>query len=156
MKQSLGPLEQPTVASPTLPEELDDVTDMQLINLMVAFTRWADYSQTRLAAAEIDESAAEEALAVARSLNLIRFMPSAEALRKREDTMTGAKALVEQQADVVELRQHRLNAYAYRKTLQPRHDAFVRDAAVLSRELTRRTDRTPMENRSSRWGGSRG
>lgn len=55
--------------------------------------------------------------------------------------------------DVSRTRQEQLDAYAYRKLLEARHEAFVRDAAVVSRELTRRVDREAPERRTNRWGG---
>lgn len=155
-KLSLGPVDQPPHRPPELPDDLTDLNDPQVTNLMVEFTRWADYSAMQLAMAEIDEEAAEEMLRTARAIGLIKAMPSAEALRRKEESMTSAKAQVEQTDEVSALRQNRLNAYALRKMLLPRHEAFVRDANVLSRELTRRTDRVGSERRSSWLGGSRG
>jgi hypothetical protein len=56
-----------------------------------------------------------------------------------------------QDPDVARTRQQQLDAYAYRKLLEARHEAFVRDAAVVSRELTRRVDRDGPTRRNDRW-----
>lgn len=113
---------------------------------------WADFSASQLAFAEVDENAAKAALDEKKDIILIRHMPSSEALRKREETMTRVKAEVDTHADVVELQQKFLNAYALRKLLNVTFERYDRDAALLSRELTRRTGgQDPKQRRVSRW-----
>jgi hypothetical protein len=100
----------------------------------------------------VDEEVANELLSRAKSLALLRYMPTSEALKKREDTMTRVRAEVEaNDPDVANFSQQRLNAYAFRKLLEPRYEAYVRGQAVVSRELTRRVDREGPSRRDRRW-----
>lgn len=56
-----------------------------------------------------------------------------------------------QDPDVLRTRQQQLDAYAYRKLVESVHESHVRDAAVVSRELTRRVDREGPTRRNDRW-----
>lgn len=142
----------PGGGSPVLPEDPTTLDDSQLMVLFTRFVAWADFSASQLAFAEVDENAAKAALDEKKDIILIRHMPSSEALRKREETMTRVKAEVDTHADVVELQQKFLNAYALRKLLNVTFERYDRDAALLSRELTRRTGgQDPKQRRVSRW-----
>lgn len=113
---------------------------------------WADFSASQLGFAEVDESAAKAMLDEKRDILLIRRMPTSEALRKREDTMTRVKTEVDTEPEVIDLQQRHLNAYALRKLLNVTFERYDRDASLLSRELTRRTGgQDPKQRRASRW-----
>lgn len=43
---------------------------------------------------------------------------------------------------------------AYRKVIEMTYDNAVRNGELLSRELTRRVNRTPRDGRADRWGGA--
>lgn len=98
--------------------------------------------------AAIDERAAETLYDKAKAIAVVKGWTGG-----KEDRVTLAKARMEEDDDVVAYRQDLLDAYAYRKLLEARHEAFVRDAAVISRELTRRVDREAPERRGNRWAG---
>lgn len=142
----------PADASPELPEDPTALDDAALMTLFTKFVAWADYSATHLALAEVDEATVKTLLDAKKDVLLIRHMPSSEALRKREDTMTRVRAEVDTDAEVLDLEQQRLNAYALRKLLAATFERYDRDAALLSRELTRRTGgQDPKTRRASRW-----
>lgn len=101
-------------------------------------TAWADFSGSQLALAEVDERMSDRAQRRAEDMALLRLMPSSEALRKREETMTAVKAQVSQDPDVVKWRDKNDIDYARRKLLMGMYERYERDAAFLSRELTRR------------------
>lgn len=98
--------------------------------------------------AAIDEKAAEYAYETSKAISVVRGWSGT-----KDDRVALAKARMEEDDDVVDARQKYLDAYAYRKLLESRHEALVRDAAVVSRELTRRVDREAPQRRSDRWGG---
>lgn len=135
---------------PSLPADLTELGDENLIDLMVKLTRWADFAGSQLALAEIDHRASERLLDRAGDIALLRGMPTADALRKREDTMTRVKAEVNTDDAIIELQQEEMTRYAKRKLLAAEYESMQRDAAVVSRELTRRTEREPTSRRSNR------
>lgn len=151
-KAGLFLVPRPGDESPELPEDPTSLDDAALMTLFTKFVAWADYSATHLALAEVDESAVKALLDAKKDMLLIRHMPSSEALRKREDTMTRVRAEVDTDGDVIDLEQQRLNAYALRKLMTAMYERYDRDAALLSRELTRRTGgQDPKTRRASRW-----
>jgi hypothetical protein len=83
---------------------------------------------------------------------LLRLMPSSEALRKREDTMTRVKAEVDTHDEVMELQQNGHTAYARKKLANTVYERYDRDWFVLSREITRRSGgQDSKSRRASRW-----
>lgn len=137
----------PAFEIPKLPIKLSDYTDDRLMQLFVALTRWTDHLAGRVAEAEVDERAAEAVLNKAQSLVLLSNWSGAAG-----DRVTLAKA----QRDVdpeVEKRQGLYDtAHAYRKMLSVLFASTERDAAVVSRELTRRVGRREdHDRRTSRW-----
>jgi hypothetical protein len=97
--------------------------------------------------AAVDERTADTLYDKAKAVSMVRGYGG------KEDRVTMAKARLEDDADVQRFRQEQLDAYAYRKLVEARHEAFVRDAAVVSRELTRRVDRDAPQRRGERWAG---
>lgn len=111
------------------------------------FTRWADYSGGQLAVADVDEAFAVEYIDKLKAMGLVQTYGE-------KGGVTRARA--EKRLDPVyeEAMQEKLNAYARRKLIAARHEAFERDAAQVSRELTRRTEREPSVRRTARYGGA--
>lgn len=72
-----------------------------------------------------------------------------------KDSVTAAKAARANDPAVLRAEERLLFAYALRKVLTARHEAFERDAFAVSRELTRRLGRDPVERRTHRFGGGR-
>lgn len=117
------------------------------MGLFVALTRWTDYLAAAVAEAEIEERAAEAVLNKAQALVLLRDWGGG-----RDERVTLAKA----QRDIdpeVERRQEAYDAaHAKRKMIAVLYSSTERDAAVVSRELTRRVGRREdHDRRVHRW-----
>lgn len=130
---------------PSLPDDLTELDDAELMSLLALFTRWADYSGAQLAMAFVDERIADSVYDRAKALSTVRDWGG------KEDRVNLAKARLELDDDVQECAQERHRTYAYRKLVESVHESHVRDAAVISRELTRRVDRDGPTRRNDRW-----
>ena len=138
--------------SPVLPEDPTALDDSQLMALFSQFMAWVDYSATHLGLAEVDEAMWKNLLDEKRDLLLLRLMPTSEALRKREDTMTRVKAEVDTHHELTSLAQEHATAYARRKLFATMNARYDNDAFVLSREITRRSGgQDAKQRRASRW-----
>ena len=133
--------------------DLTDLEDGALMDQLVKLTRWADYSGGQLALADVDEAFAKQYVEQLTAQNLVETW-EAGADDKKKPGVTVARAAKASDPVYVEAKQEQLNAYARRKLLSARHEAFERDAAVVSRELTRRLERSPSERRTARYGGA--
>jgi hypothetical protein len=96
-----------------------------------------------LAVAEVDESYAEE------FLNRVKAIKALSASAEKSVTLMKAKAY--QDEDFLEAHQRYQEAYAYRKLIKVKYDNAERNSGLLSRELTRRTNRDPRERRVERY-----
>lgn len=142
----------PGDGSPELPEDPTALNDSDLMKVFGRFTAWADYLAGQLALAEVDERTLHALAEKQESLVMLRHRPTTEQLRKGEVTMTLIKAEVAQNMDVIERWQEHATVYARRKLLNTMFERADRDAAYLSRELTRRTGgQDPKQRRASRW-----
>lgn len=111
-------------------------------------TGWAGYLSGQVATAEIDERAAEATLDTAEAVALVRSREDADA----KALATILKAQRDLDPAVVEMRQEVANRYAYRKLVGVLFTNVERDAALVSRELTRRTGSYEAKpRRESRW-----
>ena len=158
-RQSLPIPRRPRTETPELRGDLTDLEDSALMDLLVLFTRWADFSGGQLAVADVDERFASAYVDQLKAIGLIESWGGEEevgprgGVRKR--TVTEMRAAKQSEPMYREAIQAKLNAYARRKMLTAVHEAFERDAAVVSRELTRRLERSPSERRTARYGGAR-
>lgn len=122
------------------------------------FTRWADYSGGQLAVADVDERYADAYVDQLKAKHLIETWDAGdddERPKSKRPGVTVARAGKAMDPIYQEAVQAKLNAYARRKLLAARHEAFERDAAVVSRELSRRIERDPSARRTARFGGAR-
>lgn len=106
------------------------------MGLLVKFTRYADYVQGLLVLAEIDESAAASIL----ELEKARFLAGSWT-GESTDRVAVQKAQATADPAVTKLEGEYEMARAKRKLRQVLFDSLTRDAAVVSRELTRRVGR---------------
>lgn len=125
----------PDSQPPTLQTDIDDLTDKQLMDLFVRFTRWTDYFQNQLAIEEIYEHHAEMEIRRLEGLYLTRNRPE-----KASEAVTWVRASMETDPEIRHYRDALKLYYARRKLKQMLFESSERDAAVVSRELTRRTD----------------
>lgn len=129
---------------PELPEDPTELGDSELMRLFVQLTKWSEYLGAQLAVAEVDERYADA------SLEQVKAVKS---LGSTSKTVSGAKAAAMADPDYQAAQQDYNERHAYRKLV---HVSFInaeRNSALLSRELTRRVNRTEREGRSDRWGG---
>lgn len=120
------------------------------------FTRWADYSGAQLALADVDEKYAEAYVDQLKARGLVEGAWASE-----DDKPTKRPTLAELRANKAldpvyqDAITAKLEAYARRKLIGARHEAFERNASVVSRELSRRIERDPSARRTARMGGAR-
>lgn len=132
----------PDVADqPKLPEDLSDLDDEALMNEYALFTAWADYANAQVGLATIAEREAE------RHHDYITGLFWSDQPRTKPVTLIKAEAA--QEPGIMEAAEALDKATAYRRVVSGLAAFYERDAAVLSRELTRRTqpDRTAKRDR---------
>lgn len=94
--------------------------------------------------AEVDERSADAYLARVKAIKALA--------NSTEKTVTAAKARAWEDEDFVTAHDTFQEAHAYRKLVQVRYENAERSSGLLSRELTRRVNRTSREDRVDRWG----
>jgi len=113
------------------------------MELLAALTKWQDYASGVLVLIEIDETSAKARLDVA----MARFTVAAE--KGETVTLTKAKALLD--PAMAEIKDELATLTAQRKAHEVMVEVFARDAAVVSREITRRTSSAGPNNRADRY-----
>ena len=141
--------ERPGSDMPTLPLELDDLTDASLMSVYSETVAWVNYAKAELAKAEILE---EGALSALRQTEAEALLDQWDSVNKG-DRVTMAKARRDIDPLVVEHHHRHLQARAYRKMVDTVFDRGERNANVLSRELSRRISVAPTERRLQ-WTGA--
>jgi hypothetical protein len=116
---------------PALPDDLSDLDDVALMNEFSLFTAWADYANAQVGLATIAEREAERELDYKTGL----FWSD----QPRTKPVTTIKAEAAQEPQVRAAQETLDKATAYRRMVSEIADRYERDAMVLSRELTRRT-----------------
>ncbi len=132
----------PKYEQPTVPSDLDDLGDGELMKLFSQLTAWAAYTAGQLACAEVDERHSETEMDKQRAL---------AALKEGTKSVTEAKARAWEAPEFVGAQEWYFEAHAYRKLLQVVYDNADRFANLVSRELTRRVSREPTERRERRY-----
>jgi hypothetical protein len=126
----------------------DDITivgDEQLMQNFIRFTAWQNYAATQLAEAEVTEERLDRLVRQLEAEHMVMNWSAAK------DKVTLSKAQQSTDAGIVHARREQMEAYAKRKLIQVVVANCERSAAALSRELTRRLGRDPVERRSMRW-----
>ena len=144
--QGIEPPSQPKYKHPTLPTQLAEVSDRDLIDFMVRYTRWADYFSAQVTYEEISEAQAEKAVKRLEELYMLQHRPE----KPQSGDLTLLKAEMQQDGDILEAREAARTVYARRKLQQMLMEAAERDEAVCSRELTRRTEMDKSRRRADR------
>jgi hypothetical protein len=114
------------------------------MELFAQFVAWQNYANTEFVQAEIAE---ERALSHQKHVEAVAMLT----LNPQVGKVTVARAEQAASPEVERARQNYLNAYAQRKMTQLVMDNCERCAALVSRELTRRVGREPLERRQMRW-----
>lgn len=126
--------DKPNADRPTLPEDLSTLADEDITQLMTEFTAWGDYASAQVGLAVIAERECEMELDV---VTAEVWKESLDANPKMSVTVLKTVALTVEK--VRKARGSYEDAYAYRRLMSDVADRFEKDALVLSRELTRRT-----------------
>ncbi len=142
--QGLDLPEKPVSGMPKLPDGLTNISDVALMESYAEFVAWSDYTTSQVAAAAIDERAAQANLDAKEAEVMLR-----EWTGKTGDRVTLQKAKAAADPDIIEARKAVDERYAYRKLAESIATAMERNAQMLSRELTRRTsfDKTTTRGR---------
>ncbi len=142
--QGLGLPEKPVSGLPKLPDALTTMTDVELMESYAEFVAWSDYTTSQVAAAAIDERAAQAYLDAIEAEVMLRDWSG-----KTGDRVTLQKARAAADPAIIEARKQVDERYAYRKLAESIATAMERNAQMLSRELTRRTsyDKTTLRGR---------
>ena len=135
--------EQPDNEIPDPPSDLGELFDDDLMELFAEWTAWTNHLAGVFAVAEIDEEATEAYVKQVEAFALVSANPG-----KGEVMKTRAEQSMSE--DVVDAREARLRAYAYRKATEVLYNNAERNAALISRELTRRVGRDGPERRERR------
>lgn len=142
-QQGIGVPSKPEYDIPLLPVELTDESDEGLMLLFSKLTAYADFVSVQVSCAQVDERALEKRLS---AMEAEKMLSSGG---KTENRVTFARAQVATDPDVVSLKEQIERVHAYRKLIESMAGNIERDAALVSRELTRRTSSSSL--RSSRW-----
>jgi hypothetical protein len=118
---------------PSLPRDITSVTDEALMDLFVNVTSWVDYLSVQVACAQVDERSAQKALDLAEANAMASGWTGG-----RDARVALAKAKLATDPNVVALSEDLDDKHAYRKLIETLANNLERDAALVSRELTRR------------------
>jgi hypothetical protein len=129
---------------PELPRDLADVPDRPLMELFSTYVQWNNYLDVIFVDAEVAEAQAETNVKIYEATSMTGWDP--------KDKVTFARAERDADPEMVRLRREFEQAKAYRKMLGVMSNNMERGAALLSRELTRRVGRAPVEGRLAGWG----
>lgn len=132
----------PDFEVPTFDTDLTALPDDHLMSLFAELTAWADHLHGQVALAV---SAEKEAARDSERLESAAMLAG----WKTKTPVAVLKALVDVDEDVSEARKHQLVAESFRRMVSTLADNVERDAALVSRELTRRT--AGHSQRSGRW-----
>lgn len=133
---------------PDLPEDLTEVDDQTLMSLFSQFVQWQDYASSQKVWVEMEEDEAAADLEQAKAM----------ATRKPEDVKSRdpigqlIKAEIAKDPLVIAKTEQYRRAHYLRKMTGNLAEGLERRAALISRELTRRTNNEPLRRRDARWG----
>ena len=138
--------EQPQFGLPQLEPNLDALSDPSLMALFVQLTRWSDFLQTQVTIEEIRERYADAQVRKLEGLFMTANKPD-----RVSEAVTWVRAQMELDPAVAAARDTLRVVYSRRKLKEMLFESAERDAAVVSRELTRRSDsRSPGYRRADR------
>lgn len=125
----------PNVEQVVLPDDISDLSSEQLAEKFTALTAWTNYIESQFAIATIAEHNAERALREHKEIALTTRGPA-----ERGERITAIKAQIDAQSDTRELSREHDNAYAFRKMVEMVKTNHERSLALVSREITRRSN----------------
>lgn len=129
-------IRRPTMDVGDLPSDITMLSSEQLGEKFTVLTAWADYAATQLAVAQVEERSAQKKLDYLQNKLLVQKMGAAA----KGDRITLVKAQIAVDQDVLDLELDYEEKYAYRKLVEMMLSNYERDIALVSRELTRRSN----------------
>jgi hypothetical protein len=129
-------IQKPTMSVGNLPADITLLSSEQLGEKFTVLTAWADYASTQLAIAQIEERSAQRKLDLLENKLLVQRMGTAV----KGERITLVKAEIAVDETVQGLAMDYEEKYAYRKLVEMMLANYERDIALVSRELTRRSN----------------
>jgi hypothetical protein len=108
----------------------------ELSALFTRLTAWSNFVAGQLAASQVDEKVLEKR----RDMLEAKLLIMKDTSKVKGERVTMMKAQVMADPDFIDVEERYMNAYAYRKMLEVVYNNFERDVALVSREITRRTN----------------
>jgi len=119
-----------------LPQDITAISSEELGELFTKLTAWTDYIASQLVHAQLDERAALKALELSENLMLVKRMGASN----RGERVTTVKAEIATDEKIIALSNQYEEKYAYRKLVEMLLNNHERDLALVSREITRRSN----------------
>ncbi len=142
--QGMTFIDKPDDELPEMPRDITDLTDTSLMTLYAEVVAWAEYSSSQMSAAVIDEKAAQRKADQAEALATSQLMLAGS-------SATAARNEAKLNQDVIDAYNYLFEAEAYRRMVETIVTSCDRNAAMISRELTRRTSGERQRRAGSTW-----
>jgi hypothetical protein len=121
---------------PHMPKDISLLESDELSALFTRLTAWSNFVAGQLAASQVDEKVLEKR----RDMLEAKLLIMKDTSKVKGERVTMMKAQVMADPDFIDVEERYMNAYAYRKMLEVVYNNFERDVALVSREITRRTN----------------
>jgi hypothetical protein len=121
---------------PLMPGDISVLDSEALSELFTKLTAWSNFVAGQLAAAEVDEKYLEKR----KNTLEAKLLLAKDGDKVKGERITLIKAQVNADPMIVELDEQLMKNYAYRKMVEVIANNFERDVALVSREITRRTN----------------
>jgi hypothetical protein len=119
-----------------MPKDISLLESDELSALFTRLTAWSNFVAGQLAASQVDEKVLEKR----RDMLEAKLLIMKDTSKVKGERVTMMKAQVMADPDFIDVEERYMNAYAYRKMLEVVYNNFERDVALVSREITRRTN----------------
>lgn len=119
-----------------LPSDITSIDSEELGELFTRLTAWTDYINSQLTMAQLEERAALKRKEFTENTMLVKRMGS----QAKGERVTTVKAEIAINEDIVKLDNDYEEKYAYRKLVEMLLTNHERDLALVSREITRRSN----------------
>jgi hypothetical protein len=120
----------------TLPADITALSSENIGELFTKLTSWTDYIASQFTVAQLEERAALKKKEYVENTMLIKRMGA----QVKGERITAVKAEISIHPDVVSLDDDYEEKYAYRKLVEMLLNNHERDLALVSREITRRSN----------------
>lgn len=142
--QGMAFIDKPADELPSMPHDITELSDTSLMTLYAEVVAWAEYSSSQLSAAVIDEKHAQRQADQAEALAVSQLMLGGS-------SATAARNEAKLNQDVIAAYNFLFEAEAYRRMVETIVTSCDRNAAMVSRELTRRTSSERQRRAGSTW-----